>query len=174
MSLNNLNFDRSVFYTVRDALTAVGIDPSGIQFINGDLAEHLINEAEEGNLDLDTFEGSTVLPAICIIDDGIVHSPGALGGATWARHGYTVCFYGSDQFYSKEMAEATVQKIKKGIKVYDYTLATPDASGFPLSGQLIGSFPVEGVRNFRPIFPSQSLLDSVRRDVSFEIVPLEG
>lgn len=171
--LNSLNYDRSVYYTVRDAIEAVGIDPSGIRFIDGDLSDYLIQQAEEGILDLDTFEESVVLPAIVILDDGIVHTPGALGGATWARHAYTVSVYGVDQSYSKEMAEAITRKIKNRISIYDYTMGSPDASGFPASGQLIGSFHVENVRNFRPGVASLSLLDSVRRDVSFEIVPIE-
>lgn len=171
--LNNLNYDSAVYYNVVDALNAAGIPASGVTIIDGDMIDHLVQQSEEGLLDLETFDQATILPAITIMDDGIIHTPGALGGATWANHSYTVSVYGKDQALSKLMAEAIVHRIKNRITVYDYTMGSPDASGFPLSGQLIGTFAVKNVRNIRPVMPSLSLLDSVRRDVSFDIVPME-
>lgn len=173
MTLNSLNYDRSVYYTIKDALNDAGIPASGINIIDGDLSDYLIEQSEAGVLNLETFDEATVLPAIAITDEDILYNPAALGGATFARRGYNISVYGTDPSFSKEMAEAITHKIKNRITVYDYTIATPDVSGFPLSGQLIGTFPVENIRNIRPRLPSLSLLDSVRRDIFFEIVPME-
>lgn len=177
MLLNTLNFDRAVYYAVSGAMQDNGfVDASGSlpSIIDGDIAFYLFNQAEEQQVDVEIFDDSTILPAISIENDGERYVPGGLGGTSRNYMSYIISVYGKSPSESKDMTEAICQTIYKGIDVYDYTMCLPDASGFPLSGQLIGSFSVENLRNIRPAVPSLSLLDFVRRDITFDIVFFES
>lgn len=177
MQLNSLNFDRSVYYTIRQALLDAGFkngsDELLVNIIDGDLIMHLVNEAEEDDADLDVLAEATILPAVAIMESGETYTPGGLGGTTKNRISYDISVYGKTPSESKEIAEAICQTLRNKITVYDYTMGDPDTVGFPLDGQLIGEFSVQDLRNIRPGVPTLSLLDSVRRDVSFSIVFFE-
>ncbi len=176
MLLNTLNFDRAVYYAISGAMQENGfVNESGIlpSIIDGDISFYLFNQAEERQIDVEIFDDATILPAISIENDGERYVPGGLGGVSRNYVSYIISVYGRNPSESKDMSEAICQTIRKGIDVYDYTMCLPGESGFPLSGQLIGSFSVENLRNIRPAVPSLSLLDFVRRDVTFDIVFFE-
>lgn len=163
--LNHLHIDRSVYHTVQDALYSGGVEISGILFLDQDILTYKIQQAEEAGVNLDTFDDSSILPAITVTSEDVISSPAALGGANWKNYSFIVGVYGTDPSMSKEFAEIIENELlRQKLQVYDYTVDPPE---------FINSFFVQKVRNKSNVLSSLTLLDSVKRDVSFDIVLMQ-
>lgn len=172
----DLNVDRSVFYTIQDALLNEGfVDASGeliVGVYDGDIIHLFTENVDEQYAGLVTASGSITLPAVSIEQDVSLTSPGAIGGVEWENRFYSVNVFGMNPSQSKEIAEVIMDTVASGIYVYDYDMGTPDASGFPLSGQFVERFDVRNRRNIRVPSTKLSILERGRREVTFEVVNL--